>query len=107
MADSTSWDVGEDGTTYAQNHEITADSPCQTTDLFAQWQSNDGVVTTDPGLPGACRDFGCQPIPSGDVSSSYDCSSLDAYLLDTGYMGAFAPGRESWATGRWISFETR
>lgn len=106
VADSTFWNVGEDGMTYAQNHDTTSGSPCQTTDLFAQWQSNNGVVTTDPGLPGECANFGCQPIPTNDVSSSYSCSSLDAYLLDTSYMGAFQPGQPSWATGAWISFDT-
>ncbi len=105
VADSTFWNVGEDGMVYAQDHESTAGANCSTTGLFAQWQSNDGVVTTDPGLPASCASMGCQPIPTGDVSSDYNCSSLDAFLMDQGYMGAFAPGQESWATGNWINFD--
>lgn len=106
VAASTFWDVGADGTTYAQDHDSTAGAPCSTTGLFSQWQSNDGVVTTNPGLPAECANFGCQPIPTGDVSSDYNCSSLDAYLMDSSYMGAFAPGQPSWATGNWVSFAT-
>ncbi len=106
VADSTFWDVGADGTTYAQDHDSTSGSPCSTTGLFSQWQNDEGVVTTNPGLPAECDNFGCQPIPTGDVSSDYNCSTLDAYLMDSSYMGAFAPGQPSWATGNWVSFAT-
>jgi hypothetical protein len=106
VQDSIFFDVGPDGMIYAENHDSTAASPCQTTDLFAQWQADNGVRTNDPGLPEACANPFCQPIPTGDVSSSFNCSTLDAYLMDTGYIGAFAPGQPSWATGNWVNFAT-
>jgi hypothetical protein len=106
IQDSIFFDVGPDGTTYAENHESTQGANCQTTDLFAFWQANTGVETTDPGLPAACASFGCEPVPTGDVSTSGSCSSLSSFLSNTSYIGAFAPGQAPWTTTPWISFAT-
>ena len=103
ISSSTFWDVGADGMTYAQDDSDPSGN-CTTTQLFSQWQANNGVVTTNPGLPAACANFGCQPIPTGDVSSTFNCSSMDSFLMDSNYIGAFAPGQPTWATSPWVSF---
>lgn len=104
--DSIFFNLGPDGTTYAINHSSTEGAVCQTTDLFADWQASNGVVTTDPGLPAGCASFGCDPVPTGNVASSFDCSTLDPSFDDNDYIGAFAPDQPSWLTEPWISFAT-
>jgi hypothetical protein len=106
VQDSIFFDLGADGVTYASNHSSTEGAVCQTTDLFADWQASNGVVTTDPGLPDACDSFGCDPVPTGNVSSSLNCSTLDPAFESNDYIGAFASGQPSWLTTPWISFET-
>lgn len=103
--DSIFFNLGADGVTYAQNNSSTEGAVCQATDIFAAWQADFGVETTDPGLPAACASFGCDPVPTGDVSSDFDCSSIDPTFDDNGYIGAFAPGQASWLTSPWISFD--
>lgn len=103
--DSIFFDLGPDGTTYATNHSSTEGAVCQSTDIFAAWQSDYGVETSDPGLPAACASFGCDPIPSGDVASDFDCSTIDSSFDDNGYIGAFSPSGPSWLTSPWISFD--
>jgi hypothetical protein len=102
--DSIFFDLGPDGTTYATNHSSTEGAVCQSTDIFAAWQADFGVETTDPGLD--CATFGCDPVPTGDVSSDLDCSTIDSSFDDNGYIGALAPGQPSWLTSPWISFAT-
>ncbi|MBM4267484.1 MAG: hypothetical protein FJ144_12870 [Deltaproteobacteria bacterium] len=106
IQDSIFFDCGADGQNYAQNHSSTAAAPCQSTDLFADWQANNGLTTNDPGLPAECDEFGCTPIPTGDVSSDFNCSSLDPFLQNTNYVGAFAPGASGWANPPWVSYAT-
>jgi hypothetical protein len=107
IQDSIFFDCGSDGVTFAENDASTDGANCQTTDLFAAWQADAGVTTNDPGLPAACASFGCTPVPTGDVASSFACSSLDSFLVDTNYIGAFAPGQPAWTTSPWVSFVTQ
>jgi hypothetical protein len=104
--DSIFFNCGPDGTTFASNSDTTADAVCQTTDVFAAWEADFGVKTTDPGLPAACANFGCDPVPTGNVASSFNCSTIDPSFDNNGYIGAFAPGQPSWLTTPWISFAT-
>ncbi|MBM4245218.1 MAG: hypothetical protein FJ148_15620 [Deltaproteobacteria bacterium] len=106
VQNSIFFNLGADGTNFAANHPSTEGGNCQTTDLFSFWQANTGVATSNPGLPASCEDFGCTPIPMGDVSADGSCSSLSPFLANTGYVGAFAPGQAAWTSTPWISFAT-
>lgn len=104
--DSIFFDVGPGGNTYATNHSSTEGAVCRSTEIFAGWEADYGVRTNNPGLPAACASFGCDPVPTGDVSSDFDCATLDPFFDNNDYIGGFAPGQASWLTSPWISFAT-
>jgi hypothetical protein len=66
----------------------------------------DGSVGTDPGVATAWPPT--DPRPSigslADTHPAQDCSAIDAFFDNAGYVGGFEPGGSNWLTTPWVSF---
>lgn len=74
-----------------------APTPCTGADFANAMVSRWNLTTTDPGVSLAYPP-GPGLKPTGSVSTTLDCSTLDGFLQNTNYKGAFDPA----ASGLWI-----
>lgn len=114
VQESILWDVGDNGSPSTEFCDGASTGVCSTTrDLCSLWSATATPLQegTNPGFVGG-GPFAYGTIPRSSrpaVTSSFACSTVDAWFDDTDYIGAFDPDVASpdWATSPWVRFDTQ
>lgn len=107
LQESILFDVGPTGTDFCRDG---ATGSCSTTrDLCDLWGATANPLQegVNPGMPAGCgTTVGCIPVPSQNVASNFDCTTIDPFFEATGYVGAFDPNGDGdgWANAPWVDF---